>query len=182
MEVMPTTEINYYKGMSFPADRKVAVPEIPPPPRARPFSEARDEVVRLLQVALRGSPASTKDSVAGWSVAVGGSPPFIAEICALVALLEALAILAVCAPLPAVHVLCDCQAALKVCESSYNGRVRTAFEAPHRSGTALACTWVRAHGRVSSGWRPPEGVSEDRARQLHAAAAQALCASGLAGL
>ena len=190
-------------GVGDPVDRAeerllaVAVPEMPPPPRARPLPEARDEVVRLLQVALRGSPAlllcatdgSAKDSVAGWAVAIEAAGvsssllesedhlPFIAEIFALVTLLEALAILAVYAPLPAVHVICDCQAALKVCESSYQGpflvlsrRVRAASEALRRSGTVFSCTWVPAHGRVSSGWRPPEGVSEDRARQLNAAA------------
>ena len=190
-------------GVGDPVDRAeerllaVAVPEMPPPPRARPLPEARDEVVRMLQVALRGSPAlllcatdgSAKDSVAGWAVAIEAAGvsssllesedhlPFIAEIFALVTLLEALAILAVYAPLPAVHVICDCQAALKVCESSYQGpflvlsrRVRAASEALRRSGTVLSCTWVPAHGRVSSGWRPPEGVSEDRARQLNAAA------------
>ena len=190
-------------GVGDPVDRAeerllaVAVPEMPPPPPARPFPVARDGLVQLLQVALSGSPTlllcasdgSAKDSVAGWAVAVESAGvssslletedhlPFLAEVFALVALHEALAILAVCASLPAVQVICDCQAALRVCEPSYQGpfsvlssRICAAAAALRRSGTVLTCSWVPAHGRVSSAWRPPDGISEARARQLNAVA------------
>ena len=190
-------------GVGDPVDRAeerllaVAVPEMPPPPPARPFPVARDGLVQLLQVALSGSPTlllcasdgSAKDSVAGWgrcrrvcwrfffSARDGGSPAIPRRGFALVALHEALAILAVCASLPAVQVICDCQAALRVCEPSYQGpfsvlssRICAAAAALRRSGTVLTCSWVPAHGRVSSAWRPPDGISEARARQLNAVA------------
>ncbi|CAE7253453.1 unnamed protein product [Symbiodinium sp. CCMP2592] len=191
------------QGVTSPVNRAeerllaVAVPELPPPPEARLVSEARDEVSRLLEAAVQGGAAlllcatdgSAKESVAGWSVAVEATGtavslletedhlPFIAEVVALVVFFEALVSLAARLPLPRVYVLCDCQAALKVCAPTYSGpflvlarRVQDAFRSLHRYGVDYTCSWVPAHGRASQGWRPPEGVEAARARRINAVA------------
>ena len=167
---------------------------LPLPPRANADDNSTQVLVRAFASAMSqdascvccATDGSSKEDVAAWAAVVEGSQPiaagfeyedqspFVAEVFGILHLLEAAAISMRSTRRTRVLLLCDCQAAIRVCKRSYSGcyqtlarRIWAALDALSHREIDVILHWVPAHDRIVPGWRPPENITEARARALN---------------